>query len=91
MSTARTSVLLRVRDGRFEPRTIVVAAGAPLRLEALREDASVCADRLLFPAFGIDAPLPLGQPLAFELPPPPPGEYPFSCGYGALRGRLIAR
>lgn len=83
-------LLLRVR-GRFEPQTIVVAAGEPLLLELRRETASVCAERFLFAACGIDLPLPLGRPVLVELPPLRPGEYPFGCGFGTLRGRLIAR
>ena len=30
-----------------------------------------------------------GQPTTVELVPKEPGEYPFSCGMGMLRGRLI--
>jgi plastocyanin domain-containing protein len=85
------ALLVWVRGGRFEPQTIVAAAGEPLRLEVVREDASVCADRLLFPAFGIDAPLPLGRTISLELPAAAPGEYPFGCGYSTRRGRLIVQ
>ena len=83
-------LLVRVR-GRFEPQTIVAPAGEPLRLELRRENASVCTERFLFAAFGVDLLLPLGQPVTIELPPLRPGAYPFGCGFGTLRGRLIVR
>ena len=83
-------LVVRVRVG-FEPRVIVIAAGEPLLLELRRESAAVCGERFVFPAFGIDLPLPLGQPVRIELPPVAAGEYAFGCGFGMKRGRLIAR
>lgn len=83
-------VLIRVRS-RFEPRSIVAAAGEPLQLDLRRESACVCADRFVFAAFGIDVALPLGEPVRLELPPLDPGEYPFGCRFGTLRGTLIVR
>ena len=83
-------VVVRVR-GRFEPETIVAPLGEPLLLELRRETSSVCADRFLFAAFGIDLPLPLGEPVTVDLHPRKPGEYPFGCRFGTLRGRLIVR
>lgn len=84
------ALLVRVRS-RLEPQTIVAPAGESLRLELRRETASVCAERFLLAAFGIDLLLPLSQPVTIELPPLRPGEYPFGCGFGTLRGRLIVR
>lgn len=67
-------LLVRVRVG-FEPRVIVVSAGEPLLLELRRETASVCAERFVFPAFGVAQSLPLGRPVRIELPSVPAGEY----------------
>ena len=83
-------VVIRVR-GRFEPQTIVTPVGEPLLLELRRETSSVCAERFLFAAFDIDLPLPLGEPVTVELLPTQPGAFPFGCGFGTLRGRLIVR
>lgn len=84
------TLLVRIRVG-FEPRVIVVSAGEELVLELLRETASACAERFVFPAFGVDLRLPVGEPVKIVLPPVPRGEYPFGCGLGMKRGRLIAR
>lgn len=83
-------LLMCIRGG-FEPRVIVIAAGESLLLELRRETPSVCAERFVFPAFGIDLPLPFGRPVRIELPAVPAGEYAFGCGFGSKRGMLVAR
>ena len=76
--------------GGYTPDTIVVERGKPVRLIFQREEASPCSETVVFDAFGKSAKLPQGQAVAIELPPPSePGEYPFSCQMGMLRGRLV--
>ena len=73
----------------YTPDTIVAVAGTPLRLIFQREEASPCSETVVFDAFSKNAKLPQGQPTVVELMPTEPGEYPFSCQMGMLRGRLI--
>ena len=80
--------LVLVKGG-YTPDTIVAVAGKPLRLIFQREEASPCSETVVFDAFGKSANLPQGQPTVVELMPKEPGEYPFSCQMGMLRGRLI--
>lgn len=75
--------------GGYTPDTIVAVAGKPLRLIFQREEASPCSEMVIFDRFGKSAHLPEGTPTAVELMPKEPGEYPFSCAMGMLRGTLI--
>ena len=80
--------MVLVRGG-YTPDTIVAVAGRPLRLIFRREESSPCSEMVVFDSFGKSAALPQGQATAVELMPREPGEYPFSCQMGMLRGRLI--
>ena len=75
--------------GGYSPDTIVATAGKPLRLVFRREEASPCSEMVVFDSFNKSAHLPQGELVAVELMPTEPGEYPFSCQMGMLRGRLI--
>ena len=75
--------------GGYTPDTIVAVAGKPLRLTFQREEASPCSEMVVFDGFGKSARLPEGEPTAVELMPTEPGEYPFSCQMGMLRGTLV--
>lgn len=75
--------------GGYTPDTIVAVAGTPLRLIFQREESSPCSETVVFDGFGMHARLPEGQSTAVELLPKEPGEYPFTCQMGMLRGTLL--
>ena len=80
---------IAVRGG-YEPATVRVKAGAPVRLVFDRQETSSCSEEVVFPAFGIRKFLPTGKPTSIEVTPPGPGRYEFMCGMSMLRGALIA-
>ena len=80
--------LVLVKGG-YTPDTIVAVAGKPVRLIFQREEASPCSEQVVFDAFAKHAKLPEGQPTVVELMPTEPGEYPFTCQMGMLRGTLV--
>ena len=82
-------VRIAVRGG-YEPATVRVKAGAPVRLVFDRQETSGCSEEVVFPAFGIRKFLPTGKPTPIELTPPAPGRYEFMCGMSMLRGAVIA-
>jgi len=82
-------VTIIVRGG-YDPATVRVRAGAPVRLIFDRQETSGCSEELVFGDFGIRRFLPAHQQTAVDLTPPAPGSYEFTCGMGMLRGRLIA-
>ena len=83
-------VRVRVR-GRYEPSAVVVPAGEPVRLLFTREETARCSERVVFGDYGKAAMLPPFREVVVDLPPAEPGEHPFTCGRGVLRGRLIVR
>ena len=76
-------------SGRYEPDTIVMRAGHPLRLTFNRHESWPCSDRVVFPDFDLEVDLPSHEDVIVELDIPGPGEYEFTCGRGVLRGRVI--
>lgn len=77
--------------GGYTPDTIVVERGTPVRLTFRREESSPCSEQVVFDAFGKHAELPEGEQVAIELMPAEPGEYPFTCQMGMLRGTLVVK
>ena len=84
-----SEVRIAVRGG-YEPATVRVKAGAPVRLVFDRQETSGCSEEVVFPAFGIRKFLPTGKPTSVEITPPTPGRYEFMCGMSMLRGAVIA-
>ena len=79
-----------VVHGGYDPATIRVTAGQPVRLVFDRQETSSCSEEVVFPDFGIKRFLPMGQKVAIEVTPPKPGRYEFACGMGMLHGALVA-
>jgi plastocyanin domain-containing protein len=76
--------------GGYDPSTVRVRAGQPVRLTFDRRDTSSCSEEIVLPDFGIRKFLPSGQRTVVEVTPPAAGAYDFMCGMSMLRGRLIA-
>jgi plastocyanin domain-containing protein len=82
-------VAVTVRGG-YDPATIRVKAGAPVRLVFDRQETSGCSEEIVFGDFGIRRFLPAHQKTTIELTPAQPGTYEFTCGMSMLRGKLVA-
>jgi len=78
-----------VVKGGYTPDTIIVQAGAPVRLQFYRDETADCSERVVFDAFGVSADLPAFATTAVEFTPREPGEYPFRCGMSMLKGLLV--
>jgi plastocyanin domain-containing protein len=85
----RQEVTITVRGG-YDPATVRVKAGTPVRLAFDRQETSGCSEEVVFPDFGVRRFLPAHQRTVVELTAPKPGTYEFTCGMSMLRGRLIA-
>ncbi len=77
--------------GGYQPASIVVKAGQPVRLNFTRREASTCGEEVIIPAFGKRAHLPENQTVMVEVKPETPGEYEFTCGMSMYRGKLVAQ
>ena len=88
VSGGMQSALIVVKGG-YTPDTIVVQRGRPVRLIFRREESALCSERVVLPAFDKSAVLPEGEEVPIEFIPTEPGEYPFTCHMGMLRGRVV--
>jgi plastocyanin domain-containing protein len=88
-ASGRQEVTVVVRGG-YEPSTIRVKAGRPVRLAFDRQETSSCSEEIVFPDFNVRKFLPAHQRTIIELTPPKAGTYEFSCGMSMLHGRLVA-
>ena len=77
-------------DGGYQPASISVPAGQPVRLLFDRRDTSPCSEEVVFPDFGIRRFLPTGETTPIDITPPKPGKYEFMCGMSMLHGTVIA-
>jgi plastocyanin domain-containing protein len=88
-SAGRQEALIVVHGG-YEPATIRVKSGSPVRLIFDRQETNSCSEEIVFPDFNIRRYLPAFERTTVDLPAPSPGEHPFMCGMSMLHGRLIA-
>jgi len=89
VGTGPQEVTVTVRGG-YDPATVRVKAGAPVRLVFDRQETSGCSEEVVFGDFGIRRFLPAHQKTTIDIGPAAPGTYEFTCGMSMLRGRLIA-
>lgn len=82
-------VAIAVRGG-YDPATIRVKAGAPVRLVFDRQETSGCSEEVVLPDFGVRTYLPAHRKTTVEITPAKAGTYEFTCGMSMLRGRLVA-
>ncbi len=89
-STDVQEIRVLVRDG-YDPDTIFVEAGRPVRLLFHRDETAECSERIVFETLGIEHALPPFETTAIEFTPNTPGDYPFRCGKAVLKGRVVAQ
>lgn len=75
--------------GGYEPDVIVVKAGLPVRLNFTRLESSMCSEMVTFDGIDRSATLPEGETVPVEFTPGAPGEIPFQCQMGMLRGKIV--
>jgi plastocyanin domain-containing protein len=81
-------VAITVKGG-YDPATVRVRHGQPVRLIFDRQETSSCSEEVVVGDFGIRKSLPAFKRTAVEFTPREAGTYDFSCGMGMLHGKLI--
>jgi plastocyanin domain-containing protein len=81
-------VAITVKGG-YDPATVRVRHGQPVRLVFDRQETSGCSEEVVIGNFGIRKFLPAFQRTTVEFTPRQAGTYDFSCGMGMLHGKLI--
>ena len=75
--------------GGYEPATVRVKHGRPVRLVFDRQETSNCSEEVVLGDFGLRKFLPPFKKTTVEFTPRKAGTYDFSCGMGMLHGKLI--
>lgn len=80
-----------VQDGVYSPARIEVPLNQPFTLRFTRQDASPCAEKVIFAELEKTIELALKQPTEIEMTLPQPGEYVFTCDMQMYRGSLLVK
>ena len=83
-------VKINVKGG-YDPDVIVVKQGKPVRLHFNRQESAMCSEMVVFDKIDRSAKLPEGETVTIEFTPDTPGEIPFQCQMGMLRGKVVVQ
>lgn len=75
--------------GGYDPDTIVVRRGKPVKLNFTRQESALCSETVVFDKLAKSARLPEGEVVSIEFTPDATGDIPFQCQMGMLRGKVI--
>lgn len=75
-------------DG-YQPSSISVVKGQPVKLAFYRADSNNCGGEVVFTKLNIKKKLPVGETVLVEFTPTEAGEIGFACGMNMLSGKLI--
>jgi uncharacterized protein len=81
-------VHMSVQGSRYEPSTITLEQGRPVRFVVDGTNADGCARGFMIPSLGVRQNLQPGENV-FEFTPTQEGEIPFSCTMGMVRGKFV--
>jgi plastocyanin domain-containing protein len=73
----------------YEPKSVTVKKGQPVKLAFFRPDDKNCGDEVVFPKEGIRKKLPVGETVIVEMTPTESGEISFTCGMDMMRGKVV--
>ncbi|MBI2792940.1 MAG: cupredoxin domain-containing protein [Gammaproteobacteria bacterium] len=82
-------VEIKVKDGVYQPAFIQVKANHPVTLRFIREDATPCAEVVVFSSLNISEILTLNKPKDIVLTFKNLGEYEFTCQMGMYKGKIV--
>jgi thiol-disulfide isomerase/thioredoxin len=82
---------IQVSGEGYEPTNIKLRKGIPARLTFIRRVAAGCGTEIVIPAYGINRPLPLNQPVTVSFTPQRTGRIKMTCGMDMFRGSLVVR
>lgn len=75
----------------YQPTSVRLRQGVPARLTFIRKTDETCGTEIIIPAYGINRPLPLNQPVVVSFTPKKAGRIKLTCGMDMFRGSLIVR
>src|ERR1044072_4177439 len=88
---AELKVAVAVTSKGFEPASIRVKAGQPVRLVITRKVERTCATHIVVKDYGIKMPLPLNQAVEVQFTPKKTGAIRYACAMDMIAGQLIVQ
>ena len=82
-------IVITVTKNGFEPASVHLKAGQPVRLVVTRAVERTCATDIVLSEFGIKKPLPLNKPVDVRFTPRKPGAIRYACAMDMIAGSLI--
>lgn len=80
---------ITVSSNGYEPSSITVVKGQPVKLAFYRADSDNCGGEVVFAKLNIKKKLSVGETVLVEFTPTEAGEIAFACGMNMLTGKLI--
>ena len=84
-------IRVSVNGSGFSPANFELRKGVPTRVTFVRTTDATCATSVVWPDFKINKPLPLNQPVSFQITPQKSGASGFACGMNMLKGSVMVR
>ena len=78
-------------DGGYLPNTVVLRQGVPAQIVFNRKDSSSCLSHVVFPDFGINKELPVGENYPIDIDTSQAGEYQYACGMNMFHGKVVIK
>ncbi|HEX8268157.1 MAG TPA: cupredoxin domain-containing protein [Pyrinomonadaceae bacterium] len=75
----------------YEPKSIAVKKGQPVKLAFYRKDDKNCGGEVVFPKLDIKRELPVGETVMVEFTPQETGDLAFTCGMNMMRGKILVQ
>ena len=83
------AIKVTVSSDGYEPASINVKKGQPVKLAFTRTDANNCGGEVVFAKQNIKKKLPVGEIVLVEFTPTEAGEIAFACGMDMMRGKVM--
>jgi plastocyanin len=80
---------ITVSSNGYEPSSVSVVKGKPVKLAFYRADSENCGGEVVFAKQNIRKKLPVGETVLVEFTPTEAGEIGFACGMNMMRGKLV--
>lgn len=84
-------IVITVTKNGFEPASVRLKLGQPVRLVVTRKVERTCATDIVVKEYGIKEPLPLNKPVEVRFTPRKPGAIRYACAMDMIAGSLIVQ
>lgn len=88
-ATREQRVAITVTKNGFEPASVRLRAGQPVKLVVTRKVERTCATEIVIKDLGITKPLPLNRSVEVNFTPRKAGAIRYACAMDMIAGRLV--